>query len=199
METKKNRRYRDDGRKEAPVDSTLFLEKVWAKLKTAIDTREGDWRTPTLATVDNKGAPDARLIVLRTICPEHLRYEFYTDCASQKVDDIGAHAAVSLCFWDPKDKLQLRLYGTASLVNKRRTEARWQALNPTSQAQYLQTPPPGKPMSPEQRNHETSKSRFVVYEINVSKLDALQLAKPTHLRIKAKYDQGTWKPVRVAP
>ena len=60
--------YRDDEREEVQVDSTLFLEKVWAKLKTAIDTREGDWRTPTLATVDTKGAPDARLIVLRTIC-----------------------------------------------------------------------------------------------------------------------------------
>ena len=174
METKKNRRYRDDGRKEAPVDSMLFLEKVWAKLKTAIDTREGDWRTPTLATVDNKGAPDARLIVLRTICPEHLRYEFYTDCASQKVDDIGAHAAVSLCFWDPKDKLQLRLYGTASLVNKRRTEARWQPQSNQPSAISADATA-SQPVSPEQRNHETSKSRFVVYEIKVSKLDALQL------------------------
>ena len=181
------------------MDSTLFLEKVWAKLKTAIDTREGDWRTPTLATVDTKGAPNARLIVLRTICPEHLRYEFYTDRASQKADELSSHKAISLCFWDPIDKLQLRLYGTANLVDERRTAARWQALNPTSQAQYLQIPPPGQPIPAVQRNNEISKSRFVVYEIEVSKLDALQLAKPTHLRIKAEYNHGSWKSVQVAP
>ena len=181
------------------VDSKDFLKTIWAKLRDAIDSRSGAWRTPTLATVDAMGAPNARVIVLRAMCVEHFLFEFYTDSASQKVEDIEANAYVSLCFWDPNDKLQLRLHGMANLADKEHTTARWQALNRVSQSQYRQYPQPGQPIMTGQPIIEGSTSRFVVYEIKVKQLDALQLASPSHLRLKAEFVRDTWVPTQVAP
>lgn len=81
----------------------------------------------TLATVGSDGRPHARIVLLKGIEADGLR--FYTNYRSAKGEDIASHAEVALCWhWKQLGEVQaggvqLRVEGRASRLNDAESDA----------------------------------------------------------------------------
>jgi pyridoxamine 5'-phosphate oxidase len=88
--------------------------------------RETDLREPTamtLATVGADGRVSARIVLLRAF--DERGFVFYTNLNSDKALQINANATVALCFhWDAIAE-QVRIEGTASLIDSDEADAYW--------------------------------------------------------------------------
>lgn len=67
-----------------------------------------------LSTVDEQGRPSARMVLLRGLGPEGLR--FYTNYESRKGSEIAANSHVALTFWWGPLERQIRIEGTATMT-----------------------------------------------------------------------------------
>lgn len=77
----------------------------------------------TLATVDERGAPDARIVLCKAIDPEAGWATFYTNRLSRKGEELRARPRACLVFfWDALDR-QVRLEGPVTLVGDEESDA----------------------------------------------------------------------------
>ena len=75
----------------------------------------------TLATVDERGRPAARIVLLKEI--DDRGFSFYTNYASRKGRDLDAHAAAALVlFWEPLHR-QIRIEGTVERMTATESDA----------------------------------------------------------------------------
>lgn len=96
----------------------------------------------TLATVDADGAPTARTVVLRHIDADRRELRFHTDIRSPKVAAIRHRPHVTLHWYDPVARLQLRIAARASLHHDDDlARAAWDASATMSRACYTAAPP----------------------------------------------------------
>ncbi len=106
---------------QAPDPIGLFLE--WAALAAQADIVEPD--AAALATVDSKGKPSVRMVLVRSA--DERGFAFYTNLESRKGADLlrvkGAPAA--LCFWWPPLQKQVRVEGRATPVSDEEADAYW--------------------------------------------------------------------------
>ena len=65
----------------------------------------------TLSTVDGKGHPDARIVLLRDVDREGTGFLFYTNYCSAKGRQLTANPAAALTFFWPSLERQLRVRG----------------------------------------------------------------------------------------
>jgi pyridoxamine 5'-phosphate oxidase len=84
-------------------------------LQDAIDAGVPTANAMTLATVDERGRPAARIVLLKDIDARGLA--FYTNYESRKGHDLAAHPAAALVlFWEPLHR-QVRVEGTVERVS----------------------------------------------------------------------------------
>lgn len=100
------------------TDSLLPIEdagaEAWARICAAADDITHPMRLVTLCTVDRHGAADGRLMILRGADRESARLWLHADPGSSKLDQIRATPGVCLVAWDPRDGVQLRIFGHAT-------------------------------------------------------------------------------------
>src|SRR5882672_3792571 len=65
----------------------------------------------TLATVDARGRPHARMVLLKG--SGHAGFTFYTNLASAKARELAAHPEAALVLWWPELARQIRIEGRA--------------------------------------------------------------------------------------
>ena len=96
-------------------DLVLLETAIWQLLaRGAVDSRHA-FKLCSLATVTPQGLPDTRMVVLRQ-CDKALKtLSFHTDARSGKMGQLAGQPQVCMLFWDPKQSLQLRVYGLAQL------------------------------------------------------------------------------------
>jgi pyridoxamine 5'-phosphate oxidase len=83
-----------------------FAAAVAAKLPTV--------NAMTLATVDERGRPAARIVLLKEV--DHRGFVFYTSYESRKAADLAAHPHAALVvFWEPLHR-QIRIEGAIEKV-----------------------------------------------------------------------------------
>jgi pyridoxamine 5'-phosphate oxidase len=87
----------------SPLD--LFLR--WFEEARAAGLREPN--AMTLATVDERGRPTARIVLLKGAAPEGFR--FYTNYQSQKGRHLARQPAAALCFFWSELERQVRVEG----------------------------------------------------------------------------------------
>lgn len=75
----------------------------------------------TLATVDETGAPDARVVLLKDFSEEGLT--FYTNLGSAKARQLQANATAALCFYWPPLAKQVRIRGSVTPVEDTEADA----------------------------------------------------------------------------
>ena len=68
-----------------------------------------DWNAMNVATVDEKGQPSSRVVLLKKISDEGL--VFYTNYNSKKGKEIGLNNKVAVNFWWRELKKQIRIEG----------------------------------------------------------------------------------------
>ena len=73
-----------------------------------------------LSTVDNKGRPDARTLLLKDIDLD--KFVFYTNYKSAKAQQLANNAEVALTFFWPALGRQVRVRGTVSFTSKEESD-----------------------------------------------------------------------------
>jgi hypothetical protein len=182
------------------LDGQVFdrLETVlpwaWGHLAAALASRDAPWRTPVLATVTSTGAPRARTIVLRGLDPAEPRLLFHTDRRAAKVADIAASPAVSLLFYDPETRVQLRAEGRARLDSTSdAADAAWAALPPAAHALYATALPPGAPHAGgPPAPAPDARANFTCLHVTLARLELLWLGPDRHRRCAFEPGAGGW-------
>lgn len=103
---------------ESPFDQF----RQW--FQAAIDADIMEPNAMTLATVDNAGRPDARIVLLKDA--DERGFTFYTNYGSAKARQILTHPEVTLVFYWDKLFRQVRIRGATTKVNRTEAEAYWQ-------------------------------------------------------------------------
>jgi len=114
------------------------LECAWDLLEVGVVNRHHGFHTPTLATIDSDGAPDARKIVLRQAGRADRMLRFHSDARSEKAKQLIAEPRIALTFYDPAEQTQLRIGARARLHRRGGfADAAWAAISPMSRRCYL--------------------------------------------------------------
>lgn len=82
--------------------------------KRAVDARIPTVNAMTLATVDERGRPAARIVLLKEV--DDRGFVFFTNYDSRKAQDLAAHAFAALVlFWEPLHR-QVRIEGAIEKI-----------------------------------------------------------------------------------
>ncbi len=105
---------------EDSINSNPFEQlKEW--LKSAIEEGDSEPTAMVLSTVDLKGHPDSRVVLLKEINSGGL--VFFTNYHSEKGKQISENGHVSLVFFWAKDERQVRVKGIAERISEADSEA----------------------------------------------------------------------------
>ena len=86
-----------------------------------------------VATVDEAGDPQVRLVLCRGFDPDEGRFEFFTNYESDKARQLTAHARAGCVFhWDPLGR-QARISGPVERTSEARSDAYFASRDPRSQ------------------------------------------------------------------
>src|SRR5262245_23149003 len=104
----------------ADCDPDPFVEvRRWLRL--AVDGGLPNANAMTLATVDDRDRPAARIVLLKEI--DDRGFVFYTNYDSRKARDLGAHEFAALAiYWEPLHR-QIRIEGSVERVTGAESDA----------------------------------------------------------------------------
>ncbi|RDU96167.1 pyridoxamine 5'-phosphate oxidase family protein [Trinickia dinghuensis] len=188
-----------------------ILDEIWALLHAGANA--GKERSPftmlQAATIGLDGAPAVRTVVLRRVCRELRSLMFHTDVRSTKVAELKADSRISLIGCDLDAGIQVRVRGTARIVEDRNeTREVWDSSRPRSLIVYRAPLAPATPVASPFDAHATMETdatasagfeHFCLVDIAVSEFDYLHLAQDGHIRAKFIFEQGRWRGQWVAP
>jgi len=103
----------------AAADEPLELFAAWLKDAAAVEPR--DPTAMTLATVDDDGAPNARMVLLKGV--DDRGFVFYTNIDSQKGRELDAHPQAALVFHWKSINRQVRVRGSVERVTDAEADA----------------------------------------------------------------------------
>lgn len=98
---------------EASADP-FVLFGTW--LKEAKEKEINDANAMALATADNSGLPDVRMVLLKDF--DHQGFVFYTNLESYKGQQLGQNPQAALCFHWKSVRRQVRVRGAITSVNR---------------------------------------------------------------------------------
>lgn len=90
-------------------------------LQEAVDAKILDPTAMVLATIDNKGMPDARVVLLKGF--DNNGFTFFTNYTSPKSIQAESHGFVALNFYWPELARQIRIKGAIKRIPREETEA----------------------------------------------------------------------------
>jgi len=104
----------------AACDADPIVEfRRW--FQVAVDAQLPTVNAMTLATVDERGRPAARIVLLKEV--DDRGFVFFTNYDSRKARDLAAHPFAALIFyWDPLHR-QVRIEGTIERVDAATSDA----------------------------------------------------------------------------
>lgn len=160
--------------------------------------RRHPFHTPQVATVGEDGAPSVRTVVLRGVEPAARRLRFHTDRRSRKARELAAEPRLAIHAYHPAARIQLRLWGTATLHRDDAVaEAAWAATRPFSRACYRLAAAPGSPADDPQAalavsgdGPEAGREAFLAVTVSVARMEFLHLAASGHRRALYDWSSG---------
>ncbi len=114
---------------EIKHDDPIALFRQW--LADAERSEPGDPAATALATVDAKGAPSVRMVLLRGL--DERGFVFYTNLGSRKARDLQANPQAALCFHWKSLERQVRVEGIVQAVSTEEADAYFATRERTSQ------------------------------------------------------------------
>ncbi len=169
------------------------LDHMWKTLVEGVESPDALGRFITLATLGLDGYPQARTLVLRSANRDLAAVELFTDGATNKINELGAHPKASVLVWD-RDLFQIRLSVDVEITQG--PEEIWQTFRGTAPQNYGGTPTPGTPMAAaEDYIPSSEQSRFMVLNCTIQAIDTVYLGPDLHRRAsftRADGFKGTW-------
>lgn len=174
-----------------PPNLAETLDQAWRLLEHNETMRMG-----VLASLDEFGAPQARMVALRNCDRKRNIVATRTDLLSSKINGLRADPRVTFHFWVPENLVQLRLSGTASIVTGPKVRDLWDQTPVLNREPYSHVPSPGTPIAASDNwLMEPSPDRFAILEIALAHIDAVNLDPTGHRRAEFLRDddwQGQW-------
>ena len=169
-----------------------YLETAIAELiRSNVDKRH-PFRTMVLGT-SGGDYPQLRTVVNRKFSKND-GITFYTDSRSPKVNQILANPQVSLLFYHPKKKLQLRILGIANFLDQSSDQYR-QALQSIKQSpsakDYTTALPPGSHIDSVEYAYGDTLNAAVV-QVELKEIEVLLLDRDGHQRRLYTIEDGDW-------
>ena len=189
-----------------------ILSHAWSLLVRGGADRKSPVHTPVVASVDEDGLPQARVMVLRKADPAAGTLRFHTDARSPKVVQLDGRA-VAVCAYHAGEQVQLRISGIARIGRSTaEVDALWQQSTLFARRCYLAEQAPGTPLpgpasglpawiegqQPTAEQIVPARPNFSVLWVGVTGIDWLHLANSGHRRAKFRADDG-WAGQWVAP
>jgi len=146
----------------------------------------------TVASNTSTAGPDQRTVVLRSFNEATRTISFHTDIRSAKVSQLAACRHVSLHWYDPAARVQLRIAATAAVHHSdQRAAQAWHRSRTTSRACYTAANAPGSavevfPTAPPIPLDEDDRGliHFAVVVCQFSALEVLSLHAAGHQRVR---------------
>ena len=107
----------------APITDTDPIAMFGEWLEAALQREPNDANAMTLATVDEAGRPDARMVLLKGV--DERGFTFFTNFESAKGRQLEAHPAAALVFHWKSLRRQVRVRGAVSEVSAAEADAYW--------------------------------------------------------------------------
>ena len=107
----------------APITDTDPIAMFGEWLEAALQREPNDANAMTLATVDEAGRPDARMVLLKGV--DERGFTFFTNFESAKGRQLEAHPAAALVFHWKSLRRQVRVRGAVSDVSAAEADAYW--------------------------------------------------------------------------
>jgi len=118
MNIKSNPRHQALRKKDAKADP---FEQFVIWFNEALQFEPYPANAMVLATVDEKGEPDARVVLLKEL--ESHCFIFYTNYESKKAKQLSKHNAAALNFYWPHTARQVRIRGKVKKVERSKSES----------------------------------------------------------------------------
>jgi pyridoxamine 5'-phosphate oxidase len=177
------------------------LAEAWRLVALGVDDVGSPFHAPTIATVDEAGAPRLRTVILRACDPAGRVLRFHTDIRSAKVGEIRRRPRVAVHVHDPVRRVQVQFGGTAEIMTGSGTaRAAWNAARLGSRACYGVEPGPGAVISrgdgyrlpAEEAGILAGFDNFAAIETTVDRLEWLLLDRGGHRRVLFTWTGGGW-------
>ena len=192
-----------------PADAAKTYARLAAWLAAGAQHPTHPFRLPVVSTVDDRGHPDSRIVVLRAFDTATREVVFHTDIRSPKVTHLRAHPRCGALFYDPDARLQVRARCTAVVHHlDDRCRREFDALPPHTRATYADPHPPGDvapfdapydypPRPPVDEGFAFR--QFAAVVCAVAEMDVLELHADGHRRVRLRWEGGVVKCERLAP
>ncbi len=180
--------------KNATLDN--LPEKIWQVLARACASTRDPLRAPVLGTLGTH-KPSLRTVILRQVEPGTRTLTAYTDYRAPKITDLLANPDVEWLFYHPREQLQVRASGTATVHwSDAVCRQAWRKLPLLNRLDYCAAQPPGTAIenpaaalppalrhtAPTRKNTEAGWPNFAVIVTTVERLDWLWLRPAGHRR-----------------
>jgi len=169
-----------------------ILNEIWDELYLSLEVSGHPYHIFSISSIYNN-KPDARSVVLRSVDKKNQIISFHTDSRSKKILHIKENNNICALFYDQPKKTQLRIHGTASIVNDEELiYERWEQSEKMSKLCYLNKYAPGSKLdnpkdylqdSGSLNNIDSGIDNFMVVNININIIDWLNLNHKGHERI----------------
>ncbi len=170
-------------------DLDAVLAMAWECLARGAADRRSGFHTANVATIRADGWPTVRTVVLRRFNRDRRILAFHTDVRTRKFDEIARDPRLTLHFYDPQQKIQMRLDCMAELhAADEITREAWQRSRPMSRACYAQMSHPGASLENggdaalSALDEAAAYANFAVVFARIEALDWLYLAAAGHRR-----------------
>lgn len=192
-------------------DAAAILALVWQRLTAAPAQLDAPWRLGVFGNVDDHDHCALRTVVLRHVDPALRQLVFHTDRRSPKFAQLDRRSQGAWLFYDPIERVQLRITGTTTLhTDDAIANERWQATSLEGRRMYLAPTAPGtahpgpfvnlpevvRNRPPTQEESAAGRANFAAVVTTVETLDWYDLDPSGHLRVAYTWSQGqpawTW-------
>jgi pyridoxine/pyridoxamine 5'-phosphate oxidase len=194
-------------------DLGLSFEEAWNLVEAGSTDRHSPAHTPTVGTVDETGAPQLRIMILRDASRDARTLRFHTDLRSMKAAQVRNNGATSVLFYDMSAKLQIRMSGQTQLLSMGDVaDTAWSNSTPFARRCYMAEAAPGLPiagpssglpewiqgMKPDEAQLADYRQNFSTMLVEIQSVEWLYLANPGHRRARWQWQdaqkswQGNW-------
>ena len=186
-----------------PGDLAVVWDTAWQLLAAAVGDLAAPLRTLVVIGLADSG-PDGRVMVLRECRVATTQLVFHTDLRSPKAKPLQRDSRVAIVGYDAALLIQLRLHGQAHFeTDGEPIDVAWRTTSPTARRNYSTLLPPGARLAgagdgqPESVDEQVARRNFARVNVDIERLDWLDLATSGHRRAQfvAATDgwTGTWR------
>lgn len=173
-------------------------EEIWVSLAQGANSAGNSFGTPVLSTGE-KDRIDSRIVILRKVYKEKRVLMCHSDVRAKKVQQFTLSPAGSWLFWDPSQRIQVRMTTVSSIHHLDQVaKDAWQELSPSSKTNYSVSLHPGekidspdigfsaydRSMTPDPETEARWFQNFVVLASTVQQAEWLCLSRAGHRRAK---------------